>query len=84
MLIKELKLAFNNTLFYKSGMVKIGLENHFGSYESNVIEEAPTYFVVEMKPYPFAKSMKRAKVKFDFIKSEVPTLNKVINISLVK
>lgn len=81
--INNIQQAFNNTLFYKSVMIKNSLDTHFGHYNHNIIEENGCYFVVEMKPQSYMKKLKPIKVKFEFIPSNYGQLNKINKISLI-
>ena len=85
MVIEDLKQAFNNAVFYKSGMIKNCLDSYFGNYEHRVRTETNNYFIVEMTPKPFTKNLNKISVKFEFIGATTQhDLHKICNISIIK
>lgn len=82
--LDDLNNAFINSLFYKCVMVKNGLDCYFGKYTNTIIEETEKYFVIQMTPKPYAKTLDIVKVRFDFTPSYYGSLYKIINISFVE
>jgi hypothetical protein len=82
--INELECAFNNTLFYKSAMIKNSLDKTFGLFHNKVIKETDSYFIVEMMPKSFTKGLNSLKVKFNYTLSYNGDLKRVESIKIEK
>lgn len=83
MVQQELEQAFKNCLFHKSGMIKNSLENYFGKYKHNIIEENNKYLIVSMTPQSFATKLKPLKVKFEVGVAQKGVLRKIDNIVIL-
>ena len=84
MVLVDLKRVYNNVVFHKTAMIKNSLDNYYGSYEHNIVEDNNNYFIIEMTPKPFTNGLNKMSIKFDIIQSKVYNhLNKIYNISLI-
>ena len=83
MVHQELEQAFKNCLFHKSGMIKNSLDNYFGKYNNNILEESEKYLIIGMTPQSFTKKLKPLKVKFEFGVAKKGVLKKIENIVIL-